>query len=166
MIDYPDAAWTKQQLTERLALTTRLLQSEDFEPAAPFTSQSQTQWIHVICAISDLVRQASLAGKRIDFTQDVNIDDEGQDITSLLDSMRRSAYIVRSSMPSQLNLTILSPNLNHFYGAGAGHFSNGLLFACEYDNEMAFFIGRDRVFFYRHLMRAFMEARYYLLSLN
>ena len=165
MIDYPEAAWSKQQLTEHLKQTTHLLQSKVFRPSALFTRQSQTRWIELIRAISDLTRQAALAGKRIDFTEEVNTHDKRQDITTLLDSMRQSAYIIKSSIPVQANLTIIAPALNYFYGVGTGYFANGLFFSCQYENELTFFIGRQRIYFYRHLMRAFIEARAYLLSL-
>ncbi|MBD2752958.1 hypothetical protein [Spirosoma validum] len=165
MIDSPDAAWTKQQLTEHLALIAHLLQANAFKPATPFIKQSQISWIALIGAVSDLVRQALVAGKRIDFTEEVNSDDERQDITSLLDSMRQSAYVSSDNNLARPNLTIIFPNLNYVYGVGTGYFPNGLFFRCTYENELTFFVGRDRIFFHRHLMRAFMEARCYLLSL-
>jgi hypothetical protein len=119
----------------------------------------------LIRAVGDLVRQASLAGKRIDFTEEVGTQGNQQDITSLLESMRQSAYIVRTDTSARRQLTIISPAFNHFYGIGTGHFANGLFFSCTYKDELTFFIGCDRIYFYRHLMRAFIEARHYLQSL-
>jgi len=74
--------------------------------------------------------------------------------------MRMSAYVIRTDKA----VTIITPTINHFYGAGTGQFANGLEFNCEYEQEMAFFIGTDRVYFYRHLLRAFLEARRYLIK--
>ncbi|QJW89976.1 hypothetical protein HNV11_11610 [Spirosoma taeanense] len=164
MIDYPDAIWTKPQLTDQLSQIAHLFQSPVFKPSAPFTPQSQARWLELILAISALVRQASLRGKRIDFTDEVGADGKPQDITSLLDVMRQSAFVISPVGPTQRGLTILSPGLNYFYGAGSGCFSNGLAFSCEHKNEQAFFIGRDRVYFYRHLMRAFIQAGRYLVD--
>ena len=165
MIDYPDAVWNKQQLTEHLTHTANLFQSKVFKLNTPFTQQSLVRWIELIRAVSDLVRQTLLTGKRIGFTDEVNSLDEQQDITSLLNSMRLSAYIVRPTTPAQHKLTIITPAFNYLYGTGRGHFANGVFFSCRYENELTFFIGQDRIYFYRHLTRAFMEARHYLQSL-
>ncbi|WP_461093942.1 hypothetical protein [Spirosoma gilvum] len=165
MNDYPDALWTQQQLTDHLSQISQLLQSQDFTSGSPFTQQSQVCWIKLIRAVSDLVRQASLAGKRINFIDEVSAHDPSQDITTLLDVMRQSAFVLRADALNQPDLKILSPALNQFNGVGSGHFPNGLFFTCSHRNERAFFIGRDRIYFYRHLMRAYMEAGRYLMSL-
>lgn len=164
MIDYPDAPWTKPQLLERLSRIACLLHADSFKPSMPFTRQSQFRWIELIRAVSDLVRQAALAGRRICFTDEVSNRDEHQDITSLLDAMRQSAHVVGARTTAQQNLTFISPTLNHVNGVASGHFANGLSFACPHKNERAFFIGRDRIYFYRHLMRAYLEAGQYLVS--
>ncbi|GAB2559737.1 hypothetical protein [Spirosoma areae] len=164
MIDFPDAAWNKQQLTQHLTHITQLLRADVFRRTSPFTNQTQAHWIELIRSVSDLVRQALRAGRRIDFTEDVGTQGKPQDITSLLDSMRRSAYVV--GLGTQPGLTIISPALNHFYGMGMGYFANGLFFRCEHENELAFFIGRDRIYFYRHLVRAFVQAGQYLTSVS
>jgi hypothetical protein len=165
MIDYPDAVWNKQQLSEQLARIAHLFQSHVFKKSTPFTQHSQGRWIELIRSISDLVRQALMAGKRIDFSVDASNQHECRDITNLLDAMRPSAYVLKPKSADQAGLTILSPAFNHVYGTGMGHFANGLFFSCKYRNELTFFIGQDRIYFYRHLMRAYMEAKHYLQSL-
>ncbi len=165
MIDFADAAWNKKQFAEHHTHITRLLQSPVFTKSAPFSYQSQACWIELIRAISELVELALRAGKRIDFTEEVGTQDEPQDITSLLQSMCQSAYVFRPHTPVHPGLLILSPMLNHVYGMGNGYFTNGLGFHCEHDDELAFFVGRDRIYFYRHLIRAFIDASHYLQSL-
>lgn len=71
MIDYPDAAWNKQQLSDHLACIGHQLQSPVFKRSTPFTRLSQVCWIELIRAVGDLVRQSLQAGKRIDFTEEV-----------------------------------------------------------------------------------------------
>ncbi len=164
MIDYPDTAWTKPQLFDKLGKITHLLASRVFTPSTPFTRQSQTRWFELIRAVSDLVRQAALAGQRIDFTEEVSTQGEARDITSLLDRMRHSAFLVCSTTPAQSGLMLLSPTLNYVAGIGTGQFANGLFFTCPHPNELAFFMGQDRIYFYRHLMRAYLEAGCYLIA--
>jgi hypothetical protein len=165
MIDYPDAVWSKQQVTQQLIRTRRLLGSDVFTSKAPFSADTQAGWIELILAVSDLVRQSSLAGKRINFTNDVNMSGGQKDVTDLLDTMRNSAYVVKANPLTQSDLTIIHPAFNQLTGSGRGNFANGLFFSSSHKYEKAFFIGRDRIFFYRHLMRAFIEASRYLKSL-
>ncbi|MCK8495619.1 hypothetical protein M0L20_27385 [Spirosoma sp. RP8] len=165
MIKYPSAVWTEPQLIAHLEVMARLFQSKLFQPSVPFTHQSKIGWIELIRGVSDLVRQAELRGKRICFTDEVGTPNQHQDITSLLDVMRNSAHVVEPLSPDQQHLTFISPLLNCVNGVGSGHFANGLFFICPYPNERAFFIGQDRIYFYRHLMRAYLEAGQYLLFL-
>lgn len=164
-MDYADAIWTKPQLIDRLGEIDHLLQSQVFKHAKYRALFSQKSWIELILAVSDLVRQSSLAGKRIDFTDEVSVQDQTKDITSLLDSMRQMAYLVRPILPAQHGLKIILPALNQMIGIGSGQFRNGLLYHCPYKNERTFFMGHDRIYFYRHLMRAYFEAGHYLISL-
>ncbi|RIV19495.1 hypothetical protein DYU11_25725 [Fibrisoma montanum] len=165
MTYYPDAVWTKSELTDQLVQLAHLFKSKVFNPARPFTRQSQFGWIKLIGAVSDLVRQASLAGRRISFTDEVSTQQDTQDITTLLDIMRQSAHVVGAITPAQRSQLFVTPTLNYFSGVGSGHFANGLFFICPHKNEQAFFIGRNRVYLYRHLMRAYVEAGRYLTSL-
>lgn len=165
MNTYSDAVWTKPQLADKMLRIAKLLQSRTLRPSMPFTDKSQARWIELIRAISDLLRQASLAGHRINFTDEVSSYDESQDITSLLDEMRQSAHVIRPVTPAQQDLRFLAPDLNLVHGRGLGQFANGLLFICPHKNERAFFMGRHRVYFYRHLVRAYTEAGRYLTSL-
>jgi len=165
MIDYPDAVWSKQQVMQQLTRTRRLLGSDMFTSKVPFSADTQADWIELILAISDLVRQSSLAGKRINFTNEVGLPGGQKDITDLLDSMRKSAYVAKANPLTQSDLTIIHPAFNQLTGSGRGNFANGLFFSSSHKYEKVFFIGRDRIFFYRHLMRAFIEASRYLKSL-
>ena len=166
MTHYPDAVWTKPQLIDHLSQTASLFQANVFKPSRPYTAQSQGAWLELIQAVSDMVRQSSLAGKRIDFTDEVSTRGDSQDITSLLDTMRPRAYLLHATGPAQEDLVFLDPMLNHVDGAARGHFSNGVFFICPHRSEQTFFIGGDRIYFYRHLMRAYLEAGDYLISVS
>lgn len=165
MIDYSDKIWTKPQLIAHLENVAHLFQAETFLPTMPFTRQSQISWFELIRGVSDLVRQAERVGKRICFTDEVSPQHRHQDITSLLDVMRQSTHVVGPLSPNQQHLSFISPLLNQVNGVGSGQFANGLFFVCPHANEQAFFIGQDRIYFYRHLMRAYLEAGQYLILL-
>lgn len=163
MINYPDTVWSKPQLLDRLSHIAYLFRSKIFRQSTPFTHQSQAQWIELIRSVSDLVRQSDLAGKRISFTDEVSTENESRDITSLLDGMCLSAFVITVGQADS-GLTIIYPNFNHVYGVGVGYFANGVFFNCVHPRELAFYIGKDRIYFYRHLMRAYIEAGEYLIA--
>jgi hypothetical protein len=161
----PPVLWTKKQLTDHLAYTTRLFRDPVFHQTHALTAQGQTSWIHLIHAVGDLVRQAALAGKRIDFATQKPGPGKPQDITSLLDSMGQVAYVIPDLPRAQVRVTVIYPAFNSFYGRGEGNFANGHAFVCEHRFERAFFIGAQKIYLYRHLTRAFVEAKRYLKSL-
>ncbi|WP_461101400.1 hypothetical protein [Spirosoma koreense] len=164
MIDYPHAAWTKPQLIEQLETIAHLFVSKVFKPSAPFSRQSQLHWFRLIRSVSDLLRQSAQAGLRINFTQEVSAS--GEDISALLDRMRQESFLITTTSPfQQRDLLILAPHLNYVSGQCSGRFTNGLWYCCPHPHELAFFIGQDRIYFFRHLMRAYLEAGCYLISL-
>lgn len=162
MTDYPDRVWSKPQLLDRLSYIADLFQSPTFGLTTPFTRQSQADWIDLIREVGDLVNQAKRWGHRIAFTDEVSTGEATQDITSLLESMCQSAFVITSGQ-APTDLTIIYPTFNHWYGAGIGYFANGVYFNCSHRRELAFFINQDRIYFYRHLMRAYLEAGHYLI---
>lgn len=155
--------WTRHQLNANLDQVEQLLNQPCFRRDAAFTSLTQSLFIDLILFEEKVLQQAEQAGRRIDFSDEVGTNGRVEDITSLIHIMSQSVYDFSKKSTGRIAETqILTPFINHFYGAGVGYFSNGLFFACEHDDELAFFVDRNRVFFYRHLTRAFDEAKRYL----
>ena len=107
--------------------------------------------------------QAQLAGRRIDFLDEVGTNGRIEDITSLITGMCRHLDDMDQGInePAPDRQTIPSV-IRHFFGAGVGYFPDGLFFSCPYEDDLTFFIGRNRIFFTRHMVRAFAEAKSYL----
>lgn len=161
--------WTRDELNTNLDRIEQILNQACFKRDAPYTSLTQSSFIKLIGLEKELLEQAQQVGKRIDFLDEVGTNGRIEDITSLVTGMSQFIYNFDQNERDRLHEeTILAPHINHFYGAGVGYFSNGLFFTCNYDDELAFFVGRNRIFFYRHLVRAFDEAKVYLqgASLN
>ena len=158
--------WTSAQLTTNLLQLEQLLHHDCFQRAASFSSLTRTLFIELLGLEDQLLQQAQRAGKRIDFIEEVGTNGRIEDISSLVHHMSQSVYDFEPEAASNTpNRQIITPYLNHFYGAGVGYFTNGLFFTCPYEDELTFFVGRNRVFFYRHLVRAFNEARSYFKSI-
>jgi hypothetical protein len=162
MTVYPSKAWNKAQLKQHLNVIDHHLHEAAFNRNAPYTNLTQSLFIELLSLEGDLLQQSEQAGKRIDFLDEVGSNGKVQDITSLIYSMRQSVYNFNANRHTHENITVIVPDMNHFYGAGNGYFPNGLFFVCDHEDELAFFVGQDRIYFYRHLVRAFNEARTYL----
>ena len=154
--------WTRGELNKNLDQIEQLLNQTCFKRDAIYTSLTQSSFIKLINLEAKLLRQAQQAGKRIDFLDEVGTNGRIEDITSLITMMSQFAFDFDKQTDNIRQEKILTPDINHFYGAGVGYFSNGLFFSCNHDDELAFFVGRNRIFFYRHLVRAFDEAKTYL----
>lgn len=160
--------WNRTQLNVNLNQLEHYLDHPCFRRDAIFTELTQSMFVKLVLLESALLEQAQQAGKRIDFLDEVGTNGRIEDITSLLGSISQSLYTFDSasiSKDSHATITIIRPEFNHFYGAGMGYFANGLFFSCAHEDELAFFVGRNRIYFYRHLRRAFDQAKGYLLSI-
>ncbi|OIN57402.1 hypothetical protein [Arsenicibacter rosenii] len=159
--------WTRGQLDKEIARIELLLNDPCFRRDATFDDATQSNFINLIFLEDALLRQAERAGKRIDFMDEVGTNGRIEDITSLITIMSRHIYEFNKKDGGGGTLSdgkIISPHINHFYGAGVGYFPNGLFFSCIHEDDLAFFVGSSRIFFSRHLVRAFEEAKSYLQS--
>lgn len=163
----PDETWSRTQLDTNLSVLDQYLTHPCFKRGAIFTDLTQSLFVKLVLLEDKLLEQAEKAGHRIDFLDEVGTNGRIEDVTSLLHNCQPLLYNFDAASGRKANpegLTILAIDLNHFYGSGVGHFANGLFFRCDHDDELAFFVGRNRILFYRHLVRAFNEAKAYLLS--
>ncbi|QKZ12731.1 hypothetical protein [Spirosoma sp. KUDC1026] len=158
--------WTKSQLEAKLIQLDHLLNQNCFTRDALYEPATEAALIAILRLEEALLNQTELAGKRIDFLDEVGTNGRIEDITSLLQVINRHLYDFTGSTGANAEykwLRVITPQINHFYGAGWGYFhSNGVVFSCSHEDELAFFVGPYRVFFFRHLVRAYQEARLYL----
>lgn len=162
-MSYSTESWTPTQLNSHLNHLEQCLQNDCFKRDALFTDLTQSLFSRLIIDVDDLLQQAQRAGKRIDFLDEVGTNGRIEDITSLIHSIRQAVSTVdKPTQTSTPNQEVDGPVINHFYGAGVGYFANGLFFTCSHEDELAFFVDRNRIYFHRHLVRAFGEAKTYL----
>lgn len=110
----------------------------------------------VIC-IRDLVAKSQmLAQKRIDFTDDVIIKDRVKDAASLIRFLRDALCHVESPGHMLDETNILTFSIQR--GKGVLMSMPGMELGCDYDDDIAFIFGNQRVYYSRHLLRAFRES--------
>jgi fructosamine-3-kinase len=110
--------------------------------------------------IYDLAVKAEHHGQgRVAFTDDIIVEGKVKDATSLIRFLRDSLCHVESSnktVPGTTNLH-LSFAVRHGKG-GMINFGGTPPLSCDYEDEIAFFWGSQRIYWQRHLLRAFHEA--------
>lgn len=143
----------------RLNRLHQLLGSDVFDSARPDDGTREPAFVNVIQLLDDLLQQSDAAGHRIDFTKEVGVHGKIQDVTSLVAGLRRS-QIADSNGTAQY----APGQFNCYAGAGTGYFANGAFFDADHDDDVAFFVGDQRIYLNRHIRRATQEAEHYLTS--
>lgn len=137
----------------RLNRLHQLLSSDVFDRSRPDDGACEQAFAEVIRLLDDLLKLAEASGLRIDFVKEVGVHGRVQDITSLVGNIRRSVLPdAGASAPFAAN------QFNCYYDAGSGYFANGVFFSADYNDEVAFFVGDQRIYLNRHIKRAMQEA--------
>jgi hypothetical protein len=109
-----------------------------------------------IC-VRDLVAKSELlAKKKIAFTDDVSVDGVVKDAATLITFMRDALCHV------DLDHHMLDPgvyfSMETVRGKCVSHVIGGRSFGSDYADDVAFLIGQQRIYYRRHLIRAYEEA--------
>ncbi|MBN2233640.1 MAG: hypothetical protein JW706_00705 [Opitutales bacterium] len=109
-----------------------------------------------IC-IRDLVAKSQiLAKKKISFTDDVIIEAPVNDVSSLVKFMRNAMCHVDTDL-HLLDAGVYF-SMEIVRGKATSHQMSGRSFGSDYADDVAFLIGPQRIYYRRHLIRAFDEA--------
>ena len=107
--------------------------------------------------VNDLVGKAAATGHTIDFDDDVIKHGEVLDVRSLINFIRNAVCHVSSETHKLDNLNAWI-SFNSQIGKGCFMEINGQRLECNYEDDIAFFFGEQRIYLRRHLLRAFEEA--------
>jgi len=126
----------------------------------PYNAVSWAVVSRLSVLVRDLVEKSdALAGKRVDFTDDVIVRGRVRDAASLITFMRDALCHIESDnhlLSPTTELTLIAafgkakPNRSHPSGADIP--------PADYDDDIAFIFGVQRIYFRRHLLRAFRES--------
>jgi hypothetical protein len=123
----------------------------------------QSAFIELMICLNDLLAKAKNEAQRVSFTDDVN--PEVGDITDLVALIRNAACHIPSrtrhvdNFGNRLLLMTVYGRFPHAFVA------NGVDLGCDYEDDLAFFYGNEKIYFTRHIVRAFTEVRAKLLLL-
>ncbi|MGB4589487.1 MAG: hypothetical protein WBI17_09695 [Clostridiaceae bacterium] len=128
-----------------------------------FSRQSNPNWILEKAAfvllmidLRDLVwKSEHIAGKRIDFTDDIVPFRKVVDVTDLIAYVRDAAVHNTSG-----NSRVEQGKISFIVGIGKENIVQigELSLSCDYDDDICFVFGPARIYLKRHIIRAFIEA--------
>ena len=111
----------------------------------------------VVILTRDMVaRSERVAGKAITFKDDMTISGRVKDVASLITFFRDALCHIESDRNMASDLIYVS--LNVVFGKGIAANIGGFKMARDYADDVAFFVGRQRLYLHRHLLRAYGEA--------
>jgi len=129
----------------------------------------ESAFIDLIIKLRDLTCKSEKLGKRINFKEDVVMLKDGngkeivKDITDAIKYVRDAACHINS-----LN-HILNKNIVFTFNIAYGKINllsmPGISLASDYDDDICFFYGEQKLYLNRHIMRAYEEASSFLQSL-
>jgi hypothetical protein len=120
----------------------------------------QSALIEVLILLRDLMYKTEKYARRINFTDDVTIiKDQVEDVTSLIEYVRNALCHIHSDKHYVEKERNILASYNVLFGKGAtllkiGDFEQ----SNPYEDDICFFYGLQRIFFKRHIVRAFNES--------
>ena len=151
--------WEQEVLSDVTRIET-LLACGIFEPKNRRSPLVQSAFIELMICLNDLLAKAKKETLRINFTDDVVISTGIKDVTDLVAVIRNAACHI----PSQTRYADDSENRIMFYtvyGRQPAAFlfeKTGQILGCNYDDDIAFLYGNQKIYFQRHIRRAFAEV--------
>ncbi len=121
--------------------------------------------LNLFVCLDDLLQKASKATPgdlRVRFTDDVPISEGVNDVTDLINKARNAAVHISSPLRlAEPNLQVTSVQM------GKVRFikTPNLELNTDYENDVAIFYGKYRIYLFRHIFRAFYEVKGKLLPL-
>jgi len=135
-----------------------------FQPQHSQDILFRAAFIELLIALRDLMYKAQKYSSRIEFDDDVKKTEEIKDVSDLIKYVRdalchpdsENHYIEAGNIKATFNVAFGKVNLFKI-----GDFEQ----SSQYQDDICFFFGSQRIYLKRHIMRAFEEAKSKLLPL-
>ncbi|MBP9827935.1 hypothetical protein KBC55_02150 [Patescibacteria group bacterium] len=116
---------------------------------------AESVFIELMIRLDYVLQWLSRQGSRFAWGDDV---DGGRDITDLVNELRNSVCHQASSL-NIIDGTSIKFMFNRFFRRSPRAISlpDGQFLGCEYDDDVAFYYGSNRIYLYRHVERLLLE---------
>jgi hypothetical protein len=117
----------------------------------------ESAFIDLIIKLRDLLYKSEELGKRIDFKEDIVLKNSVEDITDAVIYIRDAACHIHSRNHILIKNIVFTFNV--VYGKGNMISIPGISPTSDYDDDVCFFYGEQKLYLKRHITRAFNEAK-------
>jgi len=153
----------KQDCQGNIRRIQELLGSGIFNPNNSGHLLQSSAFIDLMICLRDLIHKTETYAKRIDFTDDVLLNDYVTDVTGAITAVRDACCHI-DSFKKLFDDRGNRGSFNVAYGKCTFMKIDDLELKSEYDDDTAVFYGRNRLYFKRHIIRAFTEAQQLLVA--
>ena len=159
-IDY----FTKADIETDFRRIDVLLSSGIFEPHSTAGKFRRAAFIELLICLRDLMAKTEKYASRISFSDDVVITDKIKDISDLVkfvrDALCHPEIEHHFLIPGKVKATY-----NIVFGKGELPPIKGITVTSDYEDDICFFFGVNKIYLNRHITRALIEARQKLTPL-
>ena len=152
------------ELALEIKRCTELFNSQIFINYSVFT---QSAFIEILIRLDYVLQKLSKQGNRINWTNDIQINQDVADVTDLVSNLRNAAC----HNESFLNY-ISNSNIKFVFNSFNGKCPNAIQIGqnqklgCEYEDDIAFYYGDKRIYLIRHIKRLLEDLPPYIKDLK
>ncbi|MGL4739359.1 MAG: hypothetical protein ACRC41_00930 [Sarcina sp.] len=115
-------------------------------------------FIHMLILLRDLMFKSEKYATKVNFTDDVITNAKIKDVSDLIIFVRNALCHPDSSNNYLINDNIKA-TYNVIYGKGTFMKIDDITIASDYDDDICFLFGPQKIYLKRHILRAFEEAK-------
>lgn len=156
--------FTKCEVEDNMHRIERLINSGIFNEVNSGNLFVKSAFIDVLICLRNLMSKSSKYSEPISFTNDVIITQKVKNVSELIKFVR-DALCHPESINHLIPNTSTKASFNIVYGKGCILKIGEVTQNSEYDDDVCFFFGEQRIYLMRHIIKAFNMAKQNLLPL-
>ena len=150
--------FSKSEIDDALNRIDKLLSCGIFNPQNSDNPLMRAAFIEALISLRDLMYKTEKFSSRIDFTDDIQVCEKIRDVSDLIKYVRDALchpdsdnhYIEEGNIKASFNVAFGKGNLMKI-----GDLEQSSL----YEDDICFFFGSKGIYFNRHIVRAYTEAK-------
>jgi len=147
----------KREIKSDIRRIGEILSTDIFTPEEtgrnPFFFSALTE---LLILLRDLMYKSEEYAQRVAFTDDINVTEDVKDVTDLIWFVRNAVCHVDSSNHKFQDAVF---TFNTIFGKGVMAHIGDTAMESEYEDEVCFFFGEQKIYLKRLIIRAFEEAK-------
>lgn len=155
---------TKFEIKRGLDRVNEILQTGVIQNQRERNPLSQSAFIELMIVMNDLVGKCKRYAEPVTFVDDINVTETIKNVADAINFVRNALCHINSPNHNHA-LANARISRNTVFGKAKLGMINGVLFESSYDDDICFFFGDQKLYLFRHIVRAHEEARSKLVPL-